>query len=631
MRYKKLFKAVLFIFLILFSITLSANEIKPKPTIKEVIVYLSGAQISSEVMVTVPKGNSKIILSDLSPKINSNSIQVSGLQDVNIVSVNYNINFLEKKIESDKIVALEKSLADRNREVAVLRNKIRGLDEEESLLSINKKIHTEQQSASIEKVATYSKYYRERTEQIKTTVYDTNKQIEKLNETISDLQKEINKLKSNHTTQRGEIVLTLDAPVSKNLTLQLKYNVSDAGWFPTYDLKAKNTQSPVNLFYKANVYQETGEDWNNVKVTLSTGDPTFNTEKPNVEPHFLNFVNSRTFRPQPGRTNTANLKYNPTVRRVSGTITDETGMPLPGVNVVLKGTAKGTQADFDGNYSLEINQAKEIQFSYLGYITETVPIYANTINMSMFPDANELEEVVVTAYGRKRAKNDLQGAVSGIVIEEEIPFIEREENITNVLFKINKNYTIPTSKTELTTIEINTFEIPAEYEYYTAPLISQNVFLTAKLKEWENLDILSGEANIYFDGSFAGTTFLSPMQTEETLVISLGIDPGIVVERKQINDMKDKSFFGNNRIIKRNYEISLRNNKSQAVEITLIDRIPIAQNKEIKVENPNFGNASFEEKTGIVTWKVVLNAKQSEKREISYEVRYPKDKYINLN
>src|SRR5690606_8846456 len=133
---------------------------------------------------------------------------------------------------------------------------------------------------------------------------------------------ELNKLRSINTEQRGEILLDLESPSTVSLTLILKYNVSNAGWLPVYDIKAVNTESPVAIHYKANVYQDTGENWDNVTITLSTGNPTLNTEKPKVDPQYLNFVNPYAYTPQRRSRNTTNYTYNPTVRTVSGVVLD---------------------------------------------------------------------------------------------------------------------------------------------------------------------------------------------------------------------------------------------------------------------------------------------------------------------
>jgi hypothetical protein len=114
------------------------------------------------------------------------------------------------------------------------------------------------------------------------------------------------------------------------------------------------------------------------------------------------------------------------------------------------------------------------------------------------------------------------------------------------------------------------------------------------------------------------------------MVISLGVDPNVVVERKQINAMKDKSFLGSTRIINKKYEITIRNNKNTSVEVQLYDRIPIAQNKEIKVENAKYDDGKIEKEDGIINWKLALEPKKSIKKTIEYEVKYPKNKRINL-
>lgn len=622
-------KIILFL---VFPCLVYANEITPKAVIKEVTVFLQGAQITSEVKVNLQAGSSKVLIKDLSPRIDPNSIQVNGLQNVSIAAINFNTSFIEKKAETEKISRLQSELDRLNRDAAILRNKIKGLEDEEALLNTNRKINTEQQNVTVERLSAYSKYYRERIAELRTEIFDHNRNLEKLNRNINDLNRELNTLRSASTERRGEILLNLEAPAVVSLTLILKYNVSNAGWFPIYDIRAVNTESPVAIHYKANVFQDTGENWDNVSVTLSTGNPTLNTERPEVRPHYLNFVNPLSHTPQRRSRNQANYTYNPTVRSVSGVITDDTGLPLPGVNVVVKGTSRGTQTDFNGSYTLDVSGGREIVYSYVGFETETLPVYANQMNLSLYPDANQLNEVVVSGYSVNRALRGKTAGVSVVTSEDiEQPVMIREDNVTNVLFKISRKYSIPTSPSEITTIEINTFNVPSEYEYYTAPLLVQNVYLTAKLKQWESFDLLPGEAKVYFAGSFAGNTFINPQQTEEELVLSLGIDPTLVVERKQINDLKDRSFFGNTRIIKRNYEITIRNNKSSVVDVTLLDRIPISQNRDIKVESLSYGNASFDDKTGVVTWKVNLPANRSEKRNISYEVKYPRDKFINLD
>ncbi|PZD77538.1 TonB-dependent receptor [Mesonia sp. K7] len=104
-------------------------------------------------------------------------------------------------------------------------------------------------------------------------------------------------------------------------------------------------------------------------------------------------------------------------KTVSGTVTDDQGMPLPGVNIVIKGTTVGTQTDFDGNYSLMAASGDVLVFSYVGFATQEITVgVQNSYSISMVPD-NELDEVVVTAYGTTE-RDKLTSAVSVVTGEE---------------------------------------------------------------------------------------------------------------------------------------------------------------------------------------------------------------------
>ncbi len=103
---------------------------------------------------------------------------------------------------------------------------------------------------------------------------------------------------------------------------------------------------------------------------------------------------------------------------VTGTVTDEQGTPLPGANVVVKGTTNGTQTDFDGNYTLEVEGGATLVFSYLGFVTSEVAVNGNsTVNATMAEDAAALDEVIVTGYATE-TKRETTAAVSIVKAED---------------------------------------------------------------------------------------------------------------------------------------------------------------------------------------------------------------------
>ncbi|SFU71334.1 conserved hypothetical protein [Pustulibacterium marinum] len=223
---------------------------------------------------------------------------------------------------------------------------------------------------------------------------------------------ELNILSSKNKEEKGVITLTLSSDRYQKLTLKLIYNVANAGWFPVYDLKTNATEENLDIYFKAHVYQDTGEDWNHVKVVLSTADPNMNTQMPTIKPHYLNFTNPYQYKKEKVVSNSAR-KFNPFVKKVVGVVRDENGEPLPGVNVIIKGTSTGTQTDFDGKYAIDVTQGETLEFSFLGFESVETPIYASMINANLQMSAEQLDEVVVSGYGVSRA---ISGRIPGVQI-----------------------------------------------------------------------------------------------------------------------------------------------------------------------------------------------------------------------
>ena len=201
--------------------------------------------------------------------------------------------------------------------------------------------------------------------------------------------------------------------------------------------------------------------------------------------------------------------------------------------------------------------------------------------------------------------------------------------ITNTRFKINKKYSIA-SDGDVSVIEIDKFNVPANYNYFAAPLLNENVFLTAKIGNWEQYNLLPAEANIYFEGSYSGKTNINPSATTDSLTISLGVDPNIIVKRTQLNNFKKTTFIGNNKVIYKGFEIEIKNNKQFDIELSLYDRIPISQNKDIKLDDIETGSSEYNDEKGILKWMLNLKTGETEIVKHSYSVKFPKYKRVNL-
>lgn len=695
-----------YLFLCLCPLFIFGNDKNVSSEIKEVTVYLSGANITRIAQCRLKEGTSEITLTGLSTRIEESTIQISGLQAVSILYMSYDINFMP--IVSDETISLplQDRLEEISLEIAMLKNLIAGLEEEEQVIYANRAISGRVKDLNLDQMKEISTYYRTRVTAIKNEVFETNRKIKNLNDETRILQKQMAELNNTPEKEQGELKIKFDAPIASNLSLVVSYQIQDAGWIPNYDIKSKDIHTPLFLTYKAHVYQKTGHDWDNVKITLSTGNPNINVAKPTISAKYLNFTNGYQNR-NVRATQRSRYVFNPLVKKVTGTVVDQTGVPLPGVNIVLKGTTTGVQTDFDGYFSINVENGQELVASYIGQRSQQVPVYSSVMNIRMEEDESALEEVIVSAMGIKREKKalgyavstinseDLTGRVAGVKIGngsnvpirgmnsirtnstplyvvDGVPLSDFEEGdldmdeiqsvevlkgrsatelygnrgvngivvittkkssiqdeVTNTKFIIKKPYSIA-SDGDITAIEINTFKLEAEYEYFAAPIVNQNVFLTATFSNWEQFNLMPGEASVYFKGTYAGKTTIDPYTTKKEMTVSLGIDQNITVTRKQNKDFKNKSFTGSNRILNRLYDLEAKNNKATSINLKLMDRVPISQNNAIKVSDIETFNAHYDDKKGLVTWKINLKAKETVKESFSFRVKYPKEKRISI-
>ena len=545
----RLFLPFVFLYSTVFSVSVRANDQKPLDSrIDAVTVFLNAAQVERVATVTLTAGTNELLLKDLSSKINENSIQVSGLRDASILALNYNIDYLEKKTLSTRSLQLQSQLAQLKLSENRNQNQLLGLTKEQEVLEKNQRVNSNETSLELAKLQEIASYHRQRINKILDEKYEIQLRLEVLKEEIANISKEFRKIEGDIKQLRGAITLKLDTPQPVKLSLRIRYTIRNVGWYPMYDIKAKNSSQPLAINYKANVYQQTGTDWNDVRITLSTGDPSTNNSKPELNPKYLNFV-------QP----------------------------------------------------------------------QLQPYYSKKINSSA------LEERIIAEKEMNLKDNEALSAAN----EDQIPepynetVYKKLEGLTSTQFEIAKRYTIA-SNAEITIIDIDRFSMPAAYNHYAAPVLSEKVYLTALIGNWEQYNLLEGEANIYFEGSYAGKTKINPQATTDSLTISLGVDPGISIKRRQLDNLKSKSFIGTTQIIDRSYEINVKNNKADAIQLILEDRIPVSQNKELKIEDYKIGNAKFNTQKGILRWEFQLGAKATEKKQFSYRIKYPKGQQINL-
>lgn len=507
----------------------SQGQVKVDAENQHITVFLNRAQIDARIKTTVQAGTSKMIIGNVATTADPNSIQVGGKGDVVIMGVKFKQNYLGNKNRS----VLEDSLKMVKSELEVVDVLVKVADNERNMLMANSNIKNEKDGATPEDLKEMMDFFRTKLTEIGTRQMQLVRQSKDLQEKINRFQQQLDSQGANLNQPAGEIELTLQAKAYSSVELNLTYIANNAGWLPVYDIRAKDLKSNIDLAYRANVYQSTGIDWKNVKLTLSTANPAEGGTKPELFAQYLS-----VFEP-----------------------------------VVM--------------------QSKNIRMMK----SENAP-------QAMAMDAVPLNEVATSAS-----------------------FVNTVQKTLAINFDISIPYSVPSGGiAEL--VDIQNHSLSSSYKYYSVPKFDKDAFLTAIITDWEKYNLLPGTANVYFEGTFVGTTDIANGEAKDSLLISMGRDKKIISKRETIEEFKSRKNMGSNIRESFGYRITLRNTKNEPISIVMEDQLPISQDSRIEVELEDAIGADFNRETGKLTWKLTLQPLENKEILLKYNVKYPKGKNI---
>jgi uncharacterized protein (TIGR02231 family) len=284
--------------LLLFGLFLSSSLFAQKPLtpeskISEVTVYLSGAQITREAKVTVSPGKNEVVLEHLEEGINPATIQVTAPPEILLTRVTHEVNYLKSADKPKRILQLEDSLKFFQNKISLEQNEINVLNQEKAMILANQSLRGDDNGVNVAELQKAADFFRTRLTDIHQRMYDNGERQKKFNEHLARIENQMNELNYRENQPSNDVVVFCESKLATTYTLRLRYVVSGAGWSPSYDLRAKDTQSPLQLDYRADVTQATGLDWKDVKLTLSTGNPFQGGTKPTLSPNNLYVYENR--------------------------------------------------------------------------------------------------------------------------------------------------------------------------------------------------------------------------------------------------------------------------------------------------------------------------------------------------
>ncbi|MCI7140179.1 DUF4139 domain-containing protein [Alistipes sp.] len=596
------------------------GQTKVKTAVEKVTLFIDGAQVTRSRQVNIPAGRSVIVFTGLSSYLDDRSMQIAARGNFTITAVNRRFNYTDSLERSNRQKTLEKRLDEVLQQQKQQKALLEVINAENEMLKANCSISNRNVATPLAAIKELNEYYTSRMQEIKRRTIRTEELIDTLNMREKQYFAELAQLNSRQKAPMSEVEVRIDAPAACKGAFTLTYYVQNAGWYPSYDIRSDGLSKPVEIAYKANVFQNTGEEWPDVALTLSSSNPTTGSIAPELQTWWLDFGTTSPL-----------YDLTPTNNTVTGTVYGKNYRPLSDVIVKVAGTTIGTSTDARGRFSITVpDDAKDLQFDFAGYQTQTKAIGDSPLHVHMEEEESDLPELFIAS-----AKYTTTVAFTGFdettdeAETSKAPQVERTQTLLGYEFAISQPYTIA-SDGKVLTVEIGRFDLPARYTYHATPKIDKDAFLVAETTDWEKLNLMEGEANIYFENTFVGKSILSPRETGDTLRFSMGRDRGIRIERTRENDYSKQRTLGSNRTQTVGWKFTLRNTRTEPVELVLTDQLPISRNNSITITEEKLDGGTIDPNSGIVTWHLDLKPGAQRDLRLRYAVKYPKNQELHI-
>jgi uncharacterized protein (TIGR02231 family) len=525
------------------------NRLSPLSQITSVIVYEDRAMVTRTAHLTLETEEYKVAIVDLPEGIMDASVRASGrgLAMVKITGLEIEKIFLEKSGIA-KVRDLEEQIQKLEDDKKGIQDQIAARKIQQKFLNSLQVLSSEQISEELSTKRPNVEEYQQVLSFLFSGLANVNLEIQKLEmnkrelqEKLNVLQKELQQVRSLRARMRKSAIVSLQADRSGAFDLEVSYVVRGAGWRPSYDARVIGNPNKVELRYYGEVWQRTGEDWPEARVTLSTARPAVGGRAPELITWALNYI------PQwYGQENEENRR------------------------IMLRGALKDKPA------------AK--------------------------PSPKKLEEDAVARLETAQVRS------AG----------------TSVLFEIDERKEVSSDGSpQKFTIAIDQFK--PKMQYNAVPKLTPYAYLHSKVKNEAEYPLLAGPVNIFMGPDFIGKASIDNVAPTEEFPLYLGVDEGIKIKRDLIKKEKSKvGFLTKKEKIHYTYKTTITSFKKNKVKLSILDQVPVSQNKEIVITDVKITPTPKENKTdqGELQWEFEISPKEELEIILEYSVEYPNGKEI---
>lgn len=650
-----------------------------KSKVETVTLFLRGAQVNRTAKVSIPVGRTKLLFKGLTPDMNNNSISIKlkDATDVKILSVNHRKDYLDELSKDPRVKQLSDTIELMEFQLEDMITELNLLNARERFVMSNYHVKGDQNLDPVALVKV-SEFYNKELATVRRSRVKQQRSYDKLNKLVIKYQNQLSALLGKQVENTSVVEVLVETVKKQSFGVTLSFVVNNAGWTPSYDVRASDITKPIEVAYKATMFQNTGIDWKGVKLTFSNDNPYKSKTLPTLNPYYLRFISYaavRRARSNPSAKTAQNYLNMNQHTEVSGVVLDaETGEALEAAVVQVTGTSIGTFTDANGNFKLEVpNNRKYLQVKYIGYKASSIYLDGTYKRILLESSGAQLSEVVISkkadvqrrrgdqegyykdsapaiadySYEPSRAKRKALGVTaSKAKLKRRGEMYDRNSNVSyfagtanlnvqqivkpvSVELSLNELYNVKSSGKPMV-IEMKTEQIKADFEYRSIPKLDEAAYLMAIIPDWTKYNFLEAEAHLYFEDTYVGKTVFDLASLSDTLTISLGEDKSIQIARKKEKEFSGRQFIGTHKVDKREFKIEVRNTKSAPIKLVLYDQVPLSNTQDIEVTVSEVSKAKHNKKTGQLTWNLDIKPGEKIEKKINYSVKYPKGRYINL-
>ena len=592
-----------------------------------VTVYQNTALVTREVTAPDAVGSVEVTVTPLPVSTLSTSLYAEGTDGVRVLSTRYRTRAISED-NREEVRKLEAKIKENGRKLQAIQADAKALETNTAFLgklevftAATLATLTEKGQLDAEKTLSLVTFIRETRVKAAKEEVALKQQMEALTEETEFTKRRLGEVAGGTSRTERDAIIVLEKTKAGPATIRLNYLVSNVTWRPQYKLRAGTKEKdPVTIDYLATVSQQTGEDWANVNVVLSTAQPLLNASPPDL-------------------------------RSLEIAVAGMPGASNPGG---FGGGGFGGQGGFGGG-----------QLGFGGQGIPANPLAAQAPGMpggggggmpsstsylkSLEDQSRANRSQALNSFNNKDASNGTNFANSAAAIDQYRDLLATKEEVgklavttdidgPSVNYHLKTKLSLP-SRSDDQIIEIAKLDLVSRFYYKAVPLLTSNVYRIADLTNTTEMILLAGEATMYLGTDFVGQTRMPLVAIGKPFTLGFGVDPQLQVSRKLMD--KTRTTQGGNQVLNFKYRVLLTSYKATPVDVQVVDRMPFAEASQTIAVMMLKGETELSKDTlyvrderpkNLLRWDVKVDPKQNGDKALSidYEYKMEFEKSVNI-